>query len=214
VITLSNPVNASLGVSSGTLTILDNDYGVFLPLVFNGFVGEMLIYQNDFEDGAGLEWSDPSTEITPSGERFLGQFASDAITLTLSTLPTHNQVRITFDLYLIRSWDGNNTDFGPDIWELSLDGNSILLTTFSNFDASRQAYPGSYPGGDFPPRTGAAANNTLGYLWEGEPKDSTYHLTFVIDHTATNLEAEFSGALQVVTDESWGLDNVEVVLLP
>lgn len=214
VMTLSNPVNASFGVNAGTLTILDNDYGVFLPLVFNGFIGEMFIYENDFEDGAGLEWSDPSTEITPSGERFLGQFASDAITLTLSNLPTHNQVRITFDLYLIRSWDGNNTDFGPDIWELSLDGNSILLTTFSNFDASRQAYPGSYPGGDFPPRTGAAANNSLGYLWEGEPKDSTYHLTFVIDHTATDLEALFSGTLQVATDESWGLDNIEVVLLP
>jgi hypothetical protein len=45
---------------------------------------------------------------------FLGEFGSQAITLTLQDLPDHSLVTITFDLYLIRSWDGNTlVNTGP-----------------------------------------------------------------------------------------------------
>lgn len=213
-VALSSPVNATISDGEGVGTILNNDFYLYLPVIFKNYPGEIVIYENDFDSGAGDEWSDPIVDLTPSGESFLGQFATDAITLTLTDLPAHNGVRISFDLYVIRSWDGNDVDYGPDIWALSLDENSLLQTTFSNWTNAVQAYPGSYPGGNYLARTGAAAFNSLGYFWEGYPQDATYRLSFEIDHTSADLEAAFSSAIQVIADESWGVDNIEIILLP
>lgn len=187
---------------------------LFISHSYLNYFSELIVYKDDFEAGAGDGWSDPIVDLTPNGESFLGQFATDVVTLTLTDLPAHSKVRISFDLYIIRSWDGNDATYGPDIWMLSLDDSSILHTTFSNWTVRNQAYPGTYPGGNYPARTGAFAFNTLGYLWGGYPMDATYRLTFEIDHIAADLEAGFSSGLQVVGDESWGVDNIEVVLLP
>lgn len=108
---------------------------------------------------------------------------------------------------------------GPDIWAFALDDQLLLRTTFSNFspqdEYAHQAYPSTYPDGDHPARTGAFANNTLGYIWEQQPQDASYRLTFTFDHTLNDLEAVFSGlGVQIIEDESWGLDNIEVVVFP
>lgn len=211
---LNNPVNATVSDGEGIGTILDNDFSIFLPQILKNYYGEIIFYENNFDGGAGDEWSGPFVDTAPTGEQFLGEFATDVITLTLSDLPAHSQVRVSFDLYILRSWDGNNAAHGPDIWELALDGSSLLNTTFSNWSTDNQAYPGFYPGGDYPARTGAVANNTLGYFWNGYPMDATYQLTFTIDHTASDLESVFSSFMFDIGDESWGLDNIEVVLLP
>ena len=80
----------------------------------------------------GSEWSDTSTDTTPEGARgFLGQFSNGDVTLTLDDLPSHTEITVSFNLFLIRTWDGN--DDSPDIWELSVAGGStLLITTFSN----------------------------------------------------------------------------------
>jgi hypothetical protein len=47
-------------------------------------------YFNDFENPADplSEWSNPATDITPEGgRRFLGQFGSETVELTLTDLP-------------------------------------------------------------------------------------------------------------------------------
>jgi hypothetical protein len=163
----------------------------------------------------------------------LGQFNNDTVTLQLSNLPTHRSISISFDLYILNSWDGNQVSWpeafkaigpevktsivGPDIWQLTLDGNLLLRTTFSNWDllGFRQAYPGAYPGGDYPARSGAVANNTLGYIQAQYPLDSTYHLTFSVDHTDPGLDLEFNAqGLQLAGDEGWGIDNVAVIVSP
>lgn len=90
-----------------------------------------LVYTNDFEDPADplVEWSTQATDTTPEGDRrFLGQVASETVELTLTDLPPHTNVTVSFDLYIINSWDGN---FGPDLWEFSVTGGPTLLhTTF------------------------------------------------------------------------------------
>jgi hypothetical protein len=199
--------NAVLGVLAFTLASV-------LP------VAAEVVYFNDFEGTVGSEWSNTLTDTTPVGDRkFLGQFGNDTVSLTLTDLPPHTNMTVTFDLFIIQSWDGNNIGYGPDIWELSVAGGPTLLyTTFSNAFASetdfRQAYPDSYPGGDNPGLTGAAESDTLGYPdtsgYDGA-NDSVYRLSFSFPHSESSLTLNFaSNSDGPGYGESWGLDNVTV----
>ena len=164
-------------------------------------------------------------------QRFLGEFGGPAIvtappydpnhfvrvdetvSLALTGLPVHSSITVDFDLYVLKSWDGNNPNYGPDRWALSVAGGPTLSdTTFSNnfktdpYDLSLQNYPvaGSLP------QTGAVSNNTLGYSFYG---DSIYHLSYTFAHQADILTLDFSSSMfegKGTDDESWGLDNVRV----
>lgn len=174
------------------------------------------IYVNDFEGAVGSEWSNNSTDITPTGARtFLGQFGNQTVSLTLASVPACN-VTVSFELFLIQSWDGNGDHCcGPDVFDVSVGGGPELLhTTFSNVgdDNTAQAYPDAYPGGVNSSGSGAAESNTLGYSFWG---DSVYNLSFIIAHAGGPLVLNFSASgLQGIGDESWGLDNVLVNCLP
>lgn len=187
------------------------------------------VYFNNFEGAVGPEFSTGLTSVTPvGGRRFLGEFGNGTVSLSLSNLPAHDQLTVSFDLFIIRSWDGNDPGFGPDVWNLSVAGGPTLLnTTFSPVDfpvgtpipaPRRQAFPDAFPGGDNPARTGAAENNTLGYTFffgsigELRAVDSVYNLSFTFDHTASSVVFNFSasGLSPGIADESWGLDNVRV----
>jgi len=189
---------------------------------------QQVIYMNDFEGVVGPEWSNTSTDVTPVGNRrYLGQFGNQTINLTLTSLPSHTDITLSFDLFIIRSWDGNTSIFsgqtvGPDVWDLSVDGlpAPVAHTTFTNWDSLgfRQAYPDAYPGGDHPARAGAVENNTLGIIYSGgitTVMDSVYRLNFTFPHSASSLIVHFSASgLQALFDESWGIDNVEVSVNP
>jgi prepilin-type N-terminal cleavage/methylation domain-containing protein/prepilin-type processing-associated H-X9-DG protein len=163
-------------------------------------------YVPDFTQPVGSEWSDTQTAATPVGGRqFLGEFGNQTVKLTLVGLPKHGTITVSFDLYVIRAWQGN-------AWELRVvDGDTLLHTTFSNL-AANQAYPDEAPGGDNPARTGAAESNTLGY--EHPPDgvmDTVYQLSTTFDHTTSGLELEFAASgLPAITEASWGLAKVEV----
>jgi hypothetical protein len=162
-------------------------------------------------------------QTTPLGNRhFLASspdgFSNETATLALTGLPSHSQVTLDFDLFIIRTWDGSYAGGpGPDRWMLNVAGGPTLLdTTFSTFGAVApwyQAYPDAYPAGNHLPGTGAVEHDTLGFPYFGVVRDSVYHLSFSFANTASALSFVFSAAgLQGGTDESWGLDNVQVRL--
>lgn len=195
------------------------------------------VYSNDFSTGASSEWSNVLLDTTPTGRPFLGRFLNqDTTRLSLGTnsvicpngLPGHNSVTVSFDLYIIHSWDG--ALYGCDEWMLSVDGGPVLLdTSFSNpFHGTAynpQNYPGSYGGDLYPAHTGAAEVNTLGY-WNVHPTDfgdSVYHLAFTFPHAANAVSLSFrangytgltlsGGVMEGLDDESWGIDNVQVAV--
>ena len=154
------------------------------------------------------------------------------VKLNLTALPTHTQATVAFDLYVIRSWDGNQTVFpsaaavyagmtldgisgavGPDYWMLQANGQTLLDTTFANIPDFRQAYPDNVPGGDNPAQTGAVAANSLGYIFAAWPMDAVYHIERTFAHSAASLALDFTAlGLQGLSDESWGLDNVTVTV--
>lgn len=178
--------------------------------------GTQPFYFNAFDQAPNDEWSNQSVSIAPNGESFLGEFDNQKVSLKLDELPVHDQVELSFDLYIIRSWDGNGPE-GPDIWNLKVDGEQTLLnTTFIALSASSrsQAYPDSYPGGVNPPTTGASAVNALGYDFRGTPWDAIYELNFIFAQSEDSLQLDFSAeGLQGLSDESWGIDNVKLDFL-
>jgi len=193
-----------------------------------------VIYSNDFSSTVGPEWSTSIRDATPIGNNsFLGQFgqtntSGQSTVLTLSGLPAHSAITVSFDLYIIASWDGHGIDVGPDVWDLSVVGGTNLLhTTFSNLpninpDDRNQDYPGTFPGGNFVERTGSVASNSLGYhLIVGGPGggqydsgDTTYHLTYTFAQNNPTVGLHFSSALTGLADEFWGVDNIVVATVP
>ena len=175
----------------------------------------------------------PVTNVdSPNGkERFLGEFGGpkiltsppydpehfvrvdESVALTLKHLRPHSQATVSFDLYILKSWDGNNPNYGPDRWSMKVEGGPTLLdTTFSNnfktgtYDLSSQ----NYPAANSSPQAGATVVNSLGYRFYG---DGIYHLTFTFPHQSDTLSLYFSSSLfegKGTDDESWGLDNVRV----
>jgi outer membrane protein assembly factor BamB len=172
------------------------------------------VYTTDFEAGARMEWSDHWASVTPNGNRrFLGPFSNQIVSLTLTNLPPHTEVNLAFDLFIIRTWDGNNNTFGPDIWALGFDGsNTLLNTTFGNLP-DNQSYPSDYLKGQYPGRTGAAEVRTLGFKWGLEDWDAVYNMNYQFSHSSNSLTVEFSAmGLESLANESWGIDNVVVSL--
>jgi hypothetical protein len=172
-----------------------------------------------------------SCDSTNGTQRFLGEFGGpkigtpadpgynrtrvdQTVSLTLTHLPPHRALKVSFDLYILKSWDGNSPRYGPDRWSLNVAGGPVLLTTtFSNNPkVSKEGSDQDYPQPQRPPWTGAAATNTLGCRFFG---DSIYPLEFTFAHTGSRLTLHFSSSLfegKGTGDESWGLDNVRVTL--
>jgi len=207
------------------------------------------VYLNDFQGAIGSEWTTSAasgvhTTSAPNpdynGTRFfLGQYGNDTLTLSLGSLPAHATATVSFDLYLIRSWDGNNTTvvngdpLGPDHWNLSVGSMTLFDKTFANGNPAGQSYspsPGAiscnagynavYPAGTYNPMTGAAECYSLGYYFDdpnlgNQAMDSVYNLSFTFNHSASDMVLNFSAyGLQGLADESWGLDNVMVQVAP
>lgn len=207
------------------------------------------VYLNNFQGTVGSEWSESSVASAPNpdygGTRlFLGEFGNETVSLSLGGLPAHGLTTVSFSLYLIRSWDGNDTEvvngdpLGPDTWSLGVAGGPTLLSaTFSSGNPAGQSYHGQFslpgtqpscsayaswtgPAGSYAPLSGANECYSLGYTFSSpdvtnEAMDSVYNLSFTFAHNASDLVLNFSAAgLQGLTDESWGLDNVQVAVAP
>lgn len=187
-------------------------------------VPSITLYDNDFEDGIGDYWcSDVSTSATPANSRrFLGEFdTQEHVCFSIPDIQDHTLVTLSFDLFIIRSWDGDFNDgrVGADRWRITETNaqrdaiNTLLDTTFSNWIELNQSYPGSYPGDQYLSLTGADEINTLGYLWGTTPMDSVYDMEYTIEHNEGSLNLNFlADGFQDINDESWGLDNIRIII--
>ena len=173
------------------------------------------IYSEDFSGPVGPEWSTDELETSPDGERHLGLFSNDTASLNLTGLPAHGEVVVELDIYVLDSMDGNDTGPGsgeeedgvaqPDVFTFTADGAVVKRTTFGN--RHPQAYPGDYPGASNPPKTGATAIDDLGY-----DESTTFRPSLRFPHGTDSLSFSVAASgLDDLDDESWGIDNVEVL---
>jgi hypothetical protein len=168
------------------------------------------VYSNGFgTDAAGFTGA--NTLLTaPSGQVFLGPLSGGGTaTLSLSGLPAHTGVTVSFDLYVLNSVDGNGAHCcGPDPFRVLVGGTEVFNETFAQNAGWQQSFGGpGVPGG-----TGAAATATLGFstVWGN---DWTYALGLTTPHSGSTLTIAFIGdANQGWSDEGYGIDNLVVEL--
>lgn len=197
---------------------------IYLPVVKNA----PQVYSSNFTADVTSGWQPAQLTTAPNGQRFLGEFGNQSVQLSLDNLAAHDRASVSFDLYLIRSWDGNQTivpfDFtpyaaltaanvnaviGPDQFQVQADGAMLLDTTFTNWVQFVQNYPAKDSRG----QAGAVAVNSLGYRFAAQPQDATYHITLDFAHSAATLKLAFQAlGLQPLDDESWAIDHVTVTL--
>lgn len=203
--TVNLPVEAlALGQIRGTVKIDSNG---------NGTPREAQpVYASDFNAATPnlAAWSaNAKVTASPDGTKFLGEYANSTVMLNVggdSPLAPHDTLTISFDLHLLRDWEGSAFSRN-DKWAVGIDGKDILRTTFSNYNGYVQAYPNSVVDGITNPYgTGATAKNTLGIF-----PTTTYHLTFTVPHTDAAAVFSFGGTnLPGSLNPSWAISAVTV----
>jgi len=165
----------------------------------SGQVPQPVPYFNNFETSVSAGWSLAKFTSTTQLSRFLGDFGlngstQDETTLTLTTAAGKSYTLI-FDLYGLRTPDGSNTTYGPDYFNVLIDGVTVFRETVGT---STYSYP-----------LGTDASGSLG-VGSNDCVFRAVTVTFV--PASGTCKIRFLGGFnQARTDEAWGIDNVRVV---
>lgn len=161
-------------------------------------------------------WSEPKVSASTGGKPYHGPFGNQPVSLTLDRLPQHRWVKVTFDLYIIGSWDGSSPVWGPDLWSFSVRGAQRLISAsfcawgYSGND--EQSYPDDYSHAIHPAWTGAAERNVVDIKNPEPPKNGLYKVEVIFPHTDDQVVLDFAGTYVDPPSEQqvWGVGNVEV----
>jgi hypothetical protein len=172
------------------------------------------VYFADFESGVPVEFSGAGAAEGTQGfgvavpafqTLFLRNSTLSPIvntTLTLSSLPVHTYLNISFLLAIIDEWDGAAPGF-DDRFNVSVDGTPVFSQNYTNFD-------GGQPFGG----TRLSFGCVCGF---NAMSDSSYSVElWNIPHTASTATIDFfaSGPTWAADDNSWAIDNVDVDAVP
>ena len=183
---------------------------------------------DNFESGiASLNnsWSLSTLATSPGSSKmasthYLGRLLNDEVALSIPQGKT--SVTVSFDLYIIGTWDGaGQQGFGGDYWQIEVSRNgapreNVFHTSFSNQATKPQHFPKQITDGTSPNGKGAFAINQLGYpkaSGKFDVGDAIYRLSYTISNPGAGplvLYFHTTTPLQDLNDESWGLDNVTV----
>ncbi len=171
------------------------------------------LYENSFEARElGSVWS-TNTKLAIAGSTlttFNGNYSNGFTRLTLpaATRPQNvagsstflfNRFTVKFDLYILDSWDGNETTYGVDRLKVLVNSVAKFDETFTNHTGITQSF-----------RSPDVSGSNLGFAgW----RDAIYRgVSFTFDDPGTStLAIQWQdGGLQGISDESWGIDNVKV----
>ena len=151
---------------------------------------------------------------------FLGRLLNEQVSLSVPA--GKSSVTISFDLYIIGTWDGaGQQGFGGDRWQIEVSRNggareNVFHTSFSNQATKPQNYPKQVDQGTNPNGRGAYKLNALGYpkaSGKFDAGDAIYRLSYTVSNPGAGpLVFYFHSTtpLQDLNDESWGIDNVSV----
>ncbi|MBN7809998.1 hypothetical protein J0A68_03465 [Algoriphagus sp. H41] len=194
-----------------------------LPTVEN----EQVAYSNDFSD-LDLAGFENAKLYVYNNDTVVGIYHNDEVAVNIKDLPSHNYLKVTLEILVHDSWDGNSDDGlgGPDYWYMGYDGIEVFRTTFSNTPCAStyclyQSYPNDYFRQNVP-KSGAIQTNLPGLCIFGPtaPNYTTrYSISKLIEHSNPSVKVYMGGDLTAVNapspicDESWSLAKVEVVAI-
>ena len=150
-----------------------------------------------------------------------GNTVDSGIALTLTNLPAHVAIKVSFVMVFLNSWDSrvtSNAAFSPDNLDIRIDGALTGSYTYNN------AYGNSDPdvGGNVKDIGGGTliAEYTqfdTSYFYTDTVVDMATDLAYTFAHTASTLTINWSASgagWQGLPDEGYGIDNLVVTLTP
>jgi hypothetical protein len=200
--------------------------GVLMTSCLPTLETEQVVYSNDFSD-LDLAGFENAKLFIYQNDTVVGIYHNDEVAVTVPNIPTHNYLKITIDILVHDSWDGNTDDGigGPDFWYMGYDGTEVFRTTFSNAPCvstycPRQSYPNDYFRQN-EPKSGAVQTNLPGLCIFGAADNYTtrYSVSKLIEHSNANVrlymgaELMATGSADPICDESWSIAKVEVVAI-
>lgn len=198
----------------------------FYSCVKSGY-NETIVYNNNFKSGSTEKLSG-AILYKYEGELYIGRYNDGGFTVNLDNLPAHKAIQIISEPHFHDTWDGNNNFGGidgPDIWEVSLDGKTIVYSTFSNSPCNPlyclfQSYPADYFGViNNPPKTGAFAEMPSVCSGGDDFKTSVYKIVKTIQHSGSKATITFRDYLvqknvpEPLCDESWSLGGLTIKVI-
>jgi hypothetical protein len=152
------------------------------------------------------------------GSNVIGNFNNTVVTLELDSVPPHNMIYASFDIYIHDNWEGNKVgQYGiVDAWNIRVNGGYQLSTSFSNDKNWPQSFPEWIGSGTMPAKSNAISTNHPGFCALDTAANGTTHYKIVFSrpHTEKNIKIQLSDALQgPICDRSWSIDNVYIEVM-
>ena len=196
----------------------------FLSSCVETVESQQIVYYNDFSD-VDLAGFENGRLFVWRNDTIAGYYNNEEVAVTLPELPPHNYLKITVELLIHDSWDGNPSDggvSGPDQWYMGYDDTEFFRTTFSNTPCAStfclyQSYPNNYFRQNTP-KTGAIQTNLPGLCLFGTTPNYTtrYRVEQLIEHVNPSVRVFMGDELRQTNspdprcDESWSIAAVQI----
>lgn len=190
-----------------------------LPIVES----EQVIYSNNFSN-LNLAGFENGKLFIFQKDTIAGYYHNEKVSVNFPNLPAHNYLKVTIEVLVHDSWDGNPDDGlgGPDYWYMGYDETEVFRTTFSNTPCGStyclyQSFPNDYFRQNVP-KSGAIQTNLPGLCLFGAFQNYTtrYSISKLIPHTNPSIKIFMGAELLAlnspdpVCDESWSIAKIEV----
>lgn len=171
----------------------------------------------NFENGRLFIWGN---------DTIAGYYNNEEVAVTLYDLPKHNYLKLSVELLIHDSWDGNWNDgiSGPDYWFMGIDSVDVVRTTFSNSPCvSSYCLYQSFPNDFFrqnTPKTGAIETNMPSLCLGSFTSTSRYRVERLIEHTKVDSirfhmrdELKQTNSPSPKCDESWSIAKISILAI-
>jgi hypothetical protein len=187
---------------------------------------QVQIYNNNFSK-LDLANFDYGRLFIWRNDTIAGFFNNEEVGVTLYDLPAHNYLKLSVEILIHDSWDGNWDDgiSGPDYWFMGIDSMDIVRTTFSNSPCvSSFCLYQSFPNDFFrqnTPKTGAIETNLPSLCLGGSlTSTSRYRVEKLIEHSKVDSvrffmrdELKQTNSSSPRCDESWSIAKISIIAI-
>ena len=172
----------------------------------------------NFENGRLFIWRN---------DTIAGFYNNEEVAVTLYDLPAHNYLKLSAEILIHDSWDGNWNDgiSGPDYWFMGIDSVDVVRTTFSNSPCVSsyclyQSYPNDFFRQNYP-KAGAIETNMPSLCLGGSlTSTSRYRVERLIEHTNVDSirfhmrdELKQTNSYSPKCDESWSIGKISILAI-
>jgi hypothetical protein len=175
-----------------------------------------VVYSNGFDSGAaGFTPTTTSAREDVTADNYVGPFYGPSkASLSLSGLPEHALLRVSFKLFVLNTWEGDadGNRFQVTVRD-STYGRALMDQTFSNTDGDTQSYPsaGSPARAAADPDYASIDNDTdaSSCCCSAPASDAVYNLSYTFPHAGSSVDLDFE-AVGIEDQEGWGIGDVQV----